>query len=79
MGGPAPSPAATSAAARLRGVVTDALAKHLHTSAVFFAEKLVTLTGAAPGDVFMLAHALYASKQCKRGEPHAATSIPYFF
>ena len=41
--------------ARLRSLVQDCLAKHMHGSAVFYADKLVTLSGHAPGDVFLLA------------------------
>ena len=41
--------------ARLRSLVQDCLAKHMHGSAVFYADKLVTLSGYAPGDVFLLA------------------------
>ena len=41
--------------ARLRSLVQDCIAKHMHGSAVFYADKLVTLSGHAPGDVFLLA------------------------
>jgi hypothetical protein len=40
---------------RLRSLVQDCLDKHLSTSAVFYADKLVTLSGYAPGDVYLLA------------------------
>ena len=40
---------------RLRALVQDCLDKHLATSAVFYADKLVTLSGSAPSDVFLLA------------------------
>lgn len=40
---------------RLRLLVQDCLAKHLYSSAVFYADKLVTLSGSDPGDVYMLA------------------------
>lgn len=36
----------------------DCLAKHLYTSAVFYADKLVTLSGSDPSDVYMLAQVL---------------------
>ena len=42
---------------RLRGLVLDCVSKHLHASAVFFADKLVTLSEGAPEDVFLLAQA----------------------
>jgi anaphase-promoting complex subunit 6 len=40
---------------QLRCLVQDCIAKHLYSTAVFFADKLVTLTGHAPGDVYLLA------------------------
>ncbi len=40
---------------RLRSLVQDCIAKHLYSSAVFYADKLVTLSGHAPADVFLLA------------------------
>ena len=43
---------------RLRALVHDALAKHLLDSAAFFADKLVTLGGGAPADMFLLAQVL---------------------
>jgi anaphase-promoting complex subunit 6 len=42
---------------RLRNTVADCLDKHLHSSAVFFADKLVTLSDGAAEDVFLLAQA----------------------
>jgi hypothetical protein len=48
------SPAALE---RLRNIVADCLDKHLHSSAVFFADKLVTLSDGAAEDVFLLAQA----------------------
>lgn len=33
----------------------DCLSKHLERSAVFYADKLVTLSGSNPGDVYLLA------------------------
>lgn len=42
---------------RLRNIVADCLDKHLHSSAVFFADKLVTLSDGAAEDVFLLAQA----------------------
>jgi anaphase-promoting complex subunit 6 len=49
---------------QLRFRVTDCLDKHLFTTAVFFADKLVTLSDGAAEDVFLLAQA--------RGTPRAA-------
>lgn len=40
---------------RLRSLVHDCLAKHMYEAAAFFADKLVTLSRAAPADVYMLA------------------------
>lgn len=40
---------------KLRSVVRDALGKHLYSSAIFFADKLVTVSGAAASDVYLLA------------------------
>ena len=40
--------------AQIRSLVQDCLAKHMHGSAVFYANKLITL-GNHPGDVLLLA------------------------
>lgn len=40
---------------QLRCLVQDCIAKHLYTTAAFYADKLVSLTGAAPGDIYLLA------------------------
>jgi hypothetical protein len=40
---------------QLRSLVQDCIAKHLYSTAVFYADKLVTLTQYAPGDVYLLA------------------------
>lgn len=50
---------------RLRELVTSCLEKHLLLSAVFFADKLVSLSGAAV-DVFLLAQAFFLSGQASR-------------
>ena len=50
---PAAAPAAQ--AHQLRSLVQDCIAKHLYSTAVFFADKLVSLTGYSAGDVFLLA------------------------
>lgn len=40
---------------QLRALVQDCIGKHLYPTAVFYADKLVTLTDYAPGDVYLLA------------------------
>lgn len=47
-------------ALRLRALVHDALAKHLTDSAAFFADKLATLSGGAPADMYLLCQVLLA-------------------
>jgi hypothetical protein len=52
----APAPAALSLQApALRSLVQDCIAKHLYPTAVFFADKLVSITCYSAGDVFLLA------------------------
>lgn len=51
---------------KLRSVVRDCLSKHLHSSAVFFADKLVTLSEHNPADVYLLAQSYYLSSQFRR-------------
>jgi hypothetical protein len=51
----APSAAHGAQVAQLRSLVQDCIAKHLHATAVFFADKLVSLTDYGAGDVFLLA------------------------
>jgi anaphase-promoting complex subunit 6 len=51
---------------KLRGVVEDCLAKHLHSSAVFFADKLVSMSGGDWDDVFLFAQALFVGKHYRR-------------
>ena len=41
----------------LRSLVQDCISKHLYSTAVFYADKLVTLTKYGHGDVFLLAQA----------------------
>ena len=48
----------------LRFRVTDCLDKHLFTTAVFFADKLVTLSDGAAEDVYLLAQARDALRAC---------------
>ena len=46
----------------LRFRVTDCMDKHLFTTAVFFADKLVTLSDGAAEDVYLLAQARNAPR-----------------
>jgi hypothetical protein len=45
---------------QLRSLVQDCIAKHLYSTAVFYADKLVTLTQYAPGDVYLVAQVIHA-------------------
>ena len=49
----------------LRSIVQDSLGKHLYDNAIFFADKLVTISG-APDDVYRLAQAFVFTKQFRR-------------
>jgi hypothetical protein len=50
------APATPAAQAHLlRSLVQDCIAKHLYPTAVFFADKLVSLTSYSAADVFLLA------------------------
>ncbi len=40
---------------RLRALVNDCISNLLYSSAVFYADKLVTLSKSAPADVYLLA------------------------
>lgn len=51
---------------KLRAIVRDCLSKHLYSSAIFFADKLVTMAGNATQDLYMHAQALYLGKQYRR-------------
>ncbi|KAL2620164.1 hypothetical protein R1flu_000369 [Riccia fluitans] len=51
---------------KLRSVVRDCMCKHLYSSAIFFADKLATLAGNTPQDLFMHAQALYLGKEYRR-------------
>ena len=51
---------------KLRMLVQDCIEKHVYPSASFFANKLVTLSGSEPGDVYLLAQTLYVSRQYRR-------------
>jgi len=50
----------------LRKIVVDAIARNMLVSAIFFADKLVTLTNDASIDIYLLAQALYVNGQAKR-------------
>mgnify|MGYP002633054144 CR=1 FL=1 len=50
----------------LRSIVQDSLGKHLYENAIFFADKLVTMSQAAPDDVYRLAQAYLFTKQFRR-------------
>lgn len=50
---------------KLRGVVRDCMSKHLYSSAIFFADKVVDFTQ-APTDLYMLAQALFLGKHYRR-------------
>ncbi|GBG90194.1 hypothetical protein CBR_g50375 [Chara braunii] len=51
---------------KLRSVVRDCLGKHLYSSGIFFADKLVTMSDSAPADVFLLSQAYYLGKHYRR-------------
>lgn len=51
---------------KLRSVVRDCLGKHLYSSAIFFADKLVTMAGNATQDMYMHVQALYLGKHYRR-------------
>mgnify|MGYP001985376239 CR=1 FL=1 len=55
---------------KLRSVVRDCLEKHLDDSAVFFADKLVSMSGDGdardPDDLFLYCQALFAGKHHRR-------------
>lgn len=50
----------------LQNLVHDCLAKHLYDSAIFFADKLVTLSNYAPAEVYTLAQAFFVNRQYRR-------------
>ncbi|EIE23608.1 TPR-like protein [Coccomyxa subellipsoidea C-169] len=51
---------------RMRSLVHDCLAKHLYDSAIFYADKLVTMSNGASADVYTLAEAFYMGRQWRR-------------
>ena len=50
----------------LRSLIGDSIGKHMYDNAVFFADKLVALSGGAPDDVYRLAQAYVFTKQWRR-------------
>lgn len=54
------------AAQSLRSLVHDCLAKHMYEAAAFFADKMVSLSGYAPAEVYTLAQAFYCARQFRR-------------
>ncbi|GHP05355.1 anaphase-promoting complex subunit [Pycnococcus provasolii] len=61
-----PTPAHAVSLPRMRALVQDALGKHMYASASFFADKLLTLSGGAPADVYLLAQACFVSRDYRR-------------
>jgi anaphase-promoting complex subunit 6 len=55
-----------AAAQNLRALVHDCLAKHMYEAAIFFADKLVTLSAYAPAEVYTLAQAFFVDRQFRR-------------
>eukprot|EP00891_Asterochloris_glomerata_P009640 jgi/Astpho2/9640/e_gw1.00146.47.1_t len=51
---------------RLNALVTDCIGKHLYASAVFYADKLMTLADNHPDTVHQLASALFLGRQYRR-------------
>ena len=67
----------------LRSLVQDSLGKHMYENAIFFADKLVTLSHSDPDDVYRLAQAYVYTKQYRRAlhtlnKAKLATSNPRF-
>lgn len=50
----------------LQNLVHDCLAKHMYDAAIFFADKLVTLSEFAPAEVYALAQAFFIERQYHR-------------
>jgi|MDSW01.3.fsa_nt_gb anaphase-promoting complex subunit 6 len=50
----------------LRLVIEDCLSRHLHSSAIFFADKLVTLGDGGEDNIFLYAQTLFLGKQYRR-------------
>lgn len=59
----------------LRALVQDALAKHLHATAVFYADKLVSLSDYAPGDVYLLAQVRSGASRRRRRRQTARAAL----
>jgi hypothetical protein len=63
---------------RLRMLVQDCLAKHLYDSAIFYADKLTTMSGRVPRDAYLLAQVTPLTKMpplstlcCNEQDPKA--------
>lgn len=54
------------AAQSLRSLVHDCLAKHMYDAAAFYADKMVSLSGYSPAEVYTLAQAFYCARQFRR-------------
>ena len=69
-GPPSPPRVPRATLGKLRSVVRDCLDKHLDDSAVFFADKLVSMSGDGdardPDDLFLFCQALFAGKHHRR-------------
>lgn len=63
-------PCARATCERLRSLVQDCISKHLYKGAVFFADKLVTLSDSAPADVYLLAQVRLQTELATTGTPH---------
>ena len=50
----------------IRSIVQDSLGKHLYENAIFFADKLVTLSNNEPDDVYRLVQVFVYTKQFRR-------------
>lgn len=50
----------------MRSLVQDMMAKHMYEGAIFYANKLATLSNYAPKDAFLLANALFVDNQYHR-------------
>ena len=60
---------------KMRGLVHDCFAKHLYDSAIFFADKLVTMSEGADTDVFTLAEVLSRSSVACLHLPDASQPV----
>lgn len=65
---------------RLRSMVHDCLSKHLYDSAIFYADKLTTMSNQAPRDAYLLAQVRLLNKISQailvNVPPQGATRLP---